>query len=168
MKLFEEFQQFRKILCICPCCNELSRVSDLKLKIKGREVKTWLDKFDKRREIIDRKEEKFREIESELRKKSVEKGRMEAQKSFNKAISPDFKALKFDPFDIKPILNPIDFVVFKGMNKIREIKEIIFLSQQLKNPALNKIRIQVKNSIQKKKYHWQVARINERGVINLE
>ncbi len=168
MKLFEEFQQFRKILCVCPDCGTIVRVSDLKLKIKGIAVKTWLDDYEKKCRIMDSKEEKFGEIKEKLREGAVKKGRKQAEKVFNKAISPPFKALKFDPFDIKPILNPVDFVVFKDMNKKDEINNIIFLSKKYPDSLLNKIRIQVKNSIEEKKYDWQVARIDEKGKIELE
>ena len=44
-EFFKEFQEFRKILCICPCCNDIVRVSDLHLKTKGKVSKTWLDKY---------------------------------------------------------------------------------------------------------------------------
>ena len=168
MKLFEEFQQFREILCVCPDCGTIVRVSDLKLKVKGKAVKTWLDDYENKCRIIGEKEEKFEEIKDKLREESVKKGREQAQTVFNKAISPTFKALKFDPFDIKPILNPIDFVVFKDMNKKEEVNDIIFLSERHNIPLLNKIQVQVKNAIQKEKYDWQIARIDEKGKINLE
>ena len=44
--MLEEFQEFRKILCICPCCGEMVRVSDLKIKVKNKIEKTWLDKHE--------------------------------------------------------------------------------------------------------------------------
>jgi predicted Holliday junction resolvase-like endonuclease len=163
MKLFEEFQQFREILCVCPDCGTIVRVSDLKLKVKGKVVKTWLDDYEDRCRMMDKKEEKFEEIADKLREEAVKKGRKQAQTIFNQAISPAFRALKFDPFDIKPILNPIDFVVFKDMNEKEEINNIIFLSKKCNNPLLNKIRLQVRDSIQKKKYDWQVARIDDKG-----
>jgi hypothetical protein len=46
MMPFEEFQLFRKILCVCPCCGELVRLSDLRLKTKGEVEKTWLDDYE--------------------------------------------------------------------------------------------------------------------------
>lgn len=168
MILFEEFQQFREILCVCPDCGTIVRVSDLKLKIKGKAVKTWLDDYENKCKIMDTKEEKFEEIADKLREEAVSKGRKKAQTIFNKAISPAFRALKFDPFDIKPILNPIDFVVFKDMNEKEEINDIIFLSKKCNNSSLNNLRVQVRESIQKKKYDWQVARIDEEGKILFE
>lgn len=168
MKSFEEFQQFRKILCVCPGCETIVRVSDLKLKIKGEAVTTWLDDYEGKCRVMDKKEGKFKEIADELREISVKKGRKEAATAFNKAINPTFKLLKFDPFDIKPIFNPIDFLVFKDMNKKEVVNDIVFLSKICKNPMLNGLRTQVKKVIKERKYDWQVARIGKKGEIDLE
>jgi len=167
-ELLEQLQEFRKILCICPCCGEIVRVSDLRLKLKGITIKTWLDEYQKTEQNIEKKEERFDEREGKLREIAIEKGRKEAEKVFNKAILPSFRALKLDPFDIKPILNPIDFVVFNGMNKKEVISDIIFLSKEYKIPLLHLIRQQIKKVIEQKKYEWQVARIDENGSIIFE
>jgi len=165
---FEEFQEFRKILCVCPECGEIVRVSDLKLKDKGRVEKTWLDDYDHRSLQMDKKEEEFNEIESELREAAVEKGRKEAQKVFNKAINADLRKLKLDPYDIKPILNPVDFLVFKDMNRKDLISDIVFLSKKIENQNINRLRVQVKKVIEDKNYEWLVARINNTGQMALE
>ena len=167
-ELFKEFQELRKILCICPCCGEIVRVSDLHLKTKGKVAKTWLDEYEQKERALEQKEERFDERESKLRELAVEKGRIAAELTFNKAISPKFKALKFDPFDVKAILNPIDFLVFKGMNKSDSVNDIVLLSKQVQNPNLNMIRQQVKKVVFQKKYEWQVARINNEGKISFE
>lgn len=168
MKIVDDFQELRKILCICPDCGTILRVSDLKLKIKGVKTKTWLDDFEDKLRVIEKKEQKFEEIKDELRQKAVEKGRLEALKVFNKAIDPSLRTLKIDAFDMKPILNPVDFVIFKDMNKEEVVNDIIFLSKTIKNNELNKLRAQVKNVIQKKEYNWQEARIDENGSLNIE
>lgn len=168
MKAFEEFQQFRKILCVCPGCENIVRVSDLKLKIKGGAIRTWLDEYEEKCKAMDQKEEKFEEIVGRLREVSVTKGRKEAEVAFNKAINPMFKLLKLDPYDIKPILNPVDFLVFKNMNKKEVVDDIVFLSETCKNPLLNDLRAQVKSVIKKEKYDWQVARVGKKGEIELE
>ncbi|MBW2974073.1 hypothetical protein KY346_06825 [Candidatus Woesearchaeota archaeon] len=166
---FEEFQEFRKILCVCPCCGELVRVSDLRLKTKGPAAKTWLDGFEDKVVALQKKEERFEEQEEKLREIAREKGRKEAETAVKKHISPELKALKLDPYDVKPILNPIDFVAFKGMTKKETaVDEVIFLWHNLNNPILKKLRNQVMRVIYTKKYDWQVARIDENGKIKLE
>lgn len=167
-ELFKEFQEFRKILCVCPCCGELVRVSDLKLRTKVPVARTWLDEYDKKSIAMDRKEERWDEREDEIRRKAVEQGRKEAEKAVIKAISPKLKAMKFDPFDVKAIFNPVDFVVFKGMTKKDNVSDILFLSKSVKNPDLNQLRNQVKKAILSKSYEWQVVRISEDGKIGFE
>lgn len=167
-RLFEEFQDFRKILCVCPCCGEISRVSDLRLKTKGSAARTWLDEYDQKKQQLDKKEEKFQEKEEELREIARELGRKQAQTVINKAIHPSFRALKLDPFDIKPILSPVDFVVFKGMNGKKLISEVMFLCKQHSCAGVNSTRAQIKDVVENKDYDMQVARIDDSGAIVFE
>lgn len=167
-ELFSQYQDFRKILCVCPCCGDLVRVSDLRLEAKGSAIRTWLDDHEKQEQDWEKKEEEFEEIEEKLRKKAIEKGRMEAEKIFNNSISSSFKALKLNPYDVKPILNPVDFVVFKGMDKEETVSDIILLSKEYDSPLLNSIRRQIETAIFDDKYEWQVARIDENGNILFE
>jgi predicted Holliday junction resolvase-like endonuclease len=157
--MLEGFQEWRKILCICPCCGEIKRLSEMHLKYKGAKM-TWLDEYENKSSQLDRKEERFEEKEAELRECAVQKGRKQSAKAFSSAVSASFR--KYDPFDIKPILHPIDFVVFKGMNKER-MSEIVMLSRQCR--SLCTARNQVKKAIMKKRYDWQVARVDECGNI---
>lgn len=168
MTSFQEFQQFRRILCVCPSCGDLVRVSDLRLKAKGPAVRTWLDDYETKARRLSKKEELFKEKEKELRKKARERGRKEAEKVFYNAICPSLKALKLDPYDVKPILHPIDFVVFKGMNKEETISDVIFLSKPYDCPSLNSIRRDIKIAVSKNRYDWQVARIDNEGNIAFE
>ena len=167
-ELFKEFQEFRKILCVCPCCGDIVRLSDLHIKSKGKVAKTWLDEFEAKERLFDLKLERFESRESRLRSLAVERGRVAAEVAINNAISPTFRKLKLDPFDVKAILNPIDFVVFDGMNKSDDVNDIIFLSKSVSNKNLNVIRQQVKKAINSKEYDWQVARIDEFGKIGFE
>lgn len=167
MSLIEEFQGFRRILCVCPCCGDIVRVSDLQLSPKGVVPRTWLDDYDKSTQKLLDAEAKFDEHEEKIREKSREKGRKEAKKVFNLAISPAFRALGLDAYDVKPILNPVDFVVFDGMNDDK-VREVLFLSKKTNANALNLIRSQVKDVVVKKKYDWQVARIADNGKIEFE
>src|SRR3989344_7700136 len=161
--LLEEFGELRKILCICRCCGEIVRVSDLHLKVKKPIVKTCLDTHEAKIIAMNKQEEKFNEKEQKIRDAAVEKGRNEAKKIVNNVVLPIFRKLKLDPFDVKPILSPVDFLVFNGMTKKEKIKDIIFLSKVSKIEQLNSIRKQIKNAISTKSYTWQVGRIDNLG-----
>ena len=166
--LFEEFSELRKILCICPCCGDIVRVSDLHLKVKKPIVKTWLDTHEAKIIAMNKQEEKFNEKEQKIRDAAVEKGRNEAKKIVNNVVLPIFRKLKLNPFDVKPILSPIDFLVFDGMTDKDKIKNIIFLSKISKIESLNLIRKQIKDIISKRNYTWQVGRIDDLGSLTFE
>ena len=166
--LFEEFAELRKILCVCPCCGEIVRVSDLHLKVKKPIVKTWLDTYEAKIIAMSKKEEKFSEKEKKIRDMAIEKGRNEAKKIVNKVVLPIFRKLKLNPFDVKPVLSPIDFLVFDGMTDKDKIKNIIFLSKISKIEYLNLIRKQIKEIISKRNYIWQVGRIDDLGGLTFE
>ena len=167
MNLFEEYQAFRKILAVCPCGN-LHRVSDLQLKSKA-EVKerTWLDEFDIESNKLLAKKQAFEEKKEELRKAEIEKGRKEAEKAFYKAICPSLQKLKLNPFDLKPILHPIDFIAFKGMTNEESISDIQLLTRE-QCATLDPIRKQIKKAVETKKYDWQIARIDDSGNMSME
>ena len=166
--IFEEFQEFRKILVVCPCCGNLHRVSDLKLKAKGPGVKTWLDEFERKELDFDRQVEKFEEKEQELRETARDNGRKEAQKMINKIVIPSIKRLKLDPYDVKPILHPVDFIVFNGMNARDSISKVMFLDRKTMSQTLNTLKEQIRKAVLSKKYEWKVARIDEKCKIVYE
>jgi len=164
----DTFQNFRQTLCLCPCCGDIVRLSDLNLRYKGAVKKTWLDNYDQKKEVLDEKHSKFLEKEKDLREKARESGRKKVQEVVNNAVSPAIRKLKLNPYDIKPVLHPIDFLVFKGMNSNKGIDDIMFLSRLSSSAGLNSIRGSIKDVIQKEKYDWKVARVSETGEIEFE
>jgi predicted Holliday junction resolvase-like endonuclease len=167
MSLFEEYQTFRKILAVCPCGN-LHRVSDLQLKSKAEtKEKTWLDEFDLESVKLLAEEQAFEEQKEKLRQAEIEKGRKEAEKAFYKAVCPSLRKLKLNPYDIKPILHPIDFIAFNGMTNEEALNDIQLLSRE-QCAILDPIRKQIKKAVEAKKYDWQVARIDGSGNISME
>lgn len=168
INMFEEFQEFRKILCVCPCCGEIVKVSDLRLKTKGPTIKTWLDIYEQKRALIERKEEKFEEVEKKIREKSREKGREKAEKIIHQMIPSAIRNMKIDLADLIPIMHPVDFVVFKGMDKNESISDILFLSKKVQITYLQALRDQVKSAINQKQYSWQVVRITSEGKLEFE
>jgi len=164
-ELVQQFQDFRTILCVCPCCGDIVRISDLKLRTSGKTSRTWRDKYDHDVQKMDKLEEKFDEMEEGLRKLAHERGRLAAQKVFNNAISPALKKMKYNPFDVKPVFYPIDFLVFNGMNDKESVDELILLSRQSNSVTLNSIRDKVDLAITQENYGWQEARLDEEGKI---
>jgi predicted Holliday junction resolvase-like endonuclease len=165
--MFEEYQAFRKILAICPC-GKMHRVSDLQLRAKTTTGQpTWLDQFETDSNRLDGEEAAFEEQKERLRKAEIQKGRKAAEKAFYKAVCPPLRKLKLNPYDIKPILHPIDYIAFNGMTDQEEISDIRLLARE-QCPILSPICRQIKKAVETYKYEWQVARIDDEGSISLE
>lgn len=161
------FQQFKIILCICPKCDNLLRFSDLHLRSKGKAPKTWLDLYEFKEQKIDRQESKFEGKEEEIREKARQRGRAKVPILVRQSMDKQFAKLSYDPYDIKPLLHPVDFVVFDGLNN-KSLDNIVLLSTSTSNNNLKTLQKAVANAVDNKQYDWKVARVSIDGKIEYE
>ena len=159
------FTNFKNILCVCPECNNISRLSQLYLYSAKKTARTWLDDYEDR-------VRSFREIESEhdskaneIREQAVQRGRDQVPILVNTSLSETITKLKYDPYDIKPINHPIDYVVYDGMNN-NSINNVVFLHE--KNMHLAKLHQSIAYTVKNKQYDWKVARISKEGLLEIE
>lgn len=117
------FNQFKIILCLCPHCSSLLRLSQLHLRSDVPSQKTWLDEYDLKKIKLGNKEEKIsqkeyeqEELIEEKRKKAVQRGRTKVVSIVLNSLHPTSSKMlkKYNPFDVKPITHPVDFVIFNG------------------------------------------------------
>jgi len=162
------FQQARTVLCLCPCCGEIVRVSDLRLRYEGVTPLTWLDKHEQRVSIFEKKEEKFDESAASIREESREKGRKLARKTVIKLVRKALPGCDYHPQDIKALLHPVDYVVFCGMTEGAKIDKIVLLSTETEDQALKRVRPSIEKAINQQQYSWNVARVLEDGSVRLE
>ena len=160
----QTFNMLKTIHCMCPKCDSLMRVSDLQLRSTEKTEKTWLDIYDAKTKTIQKKEEKFSQEENEIRAKAVERGRKQVPKLINKSINNEFLKLKYDPYDVKAILHPIDFVAFDGMNE-GQVKNVTLLSNKNVNPQLQSIQGAIQEAINNKSYDWKVLHVSPDGEV---
>ena len=166
-EILDIFHKFKTILCICPHCTQLMRLSDLHLRAKTPSPKTWLDERDVKILELQKLEDTFAEKEDEIRKKSVERGRAQVPKIIKKSMNKQFAKLNYDPYDIKPILHPVDFIVYNGMNA-DNLKDVTFLARITDNDYLKKLHSSIKKAVDAKNYEWSVARVAYDGGISFE
>ena len=163
----ETFQQFKTILCVCPKCNHLSRLSDLHLRSKDKVPKTWLDDYEFNLQKIRQQESEFEEKEGEIREKAAERGRAQVPEIVRRSMDSQFAKLRYDPYDIKPLLHPVEFVIFNGMNS-GELNDIVLLSRVSQNQHLQNLQKSVAKAIEDKLYDWRVARVDLDGNVEFE
>ena len=168
MEIINAFQQFRTILCVCPNCNQIKRLSDLKIKYKGETPNTWLDTYNTKLRKIEKKIEKFDQQEKEIREKARQEGRKLAIQQTQQTLQSCIAQCQYNPRDIKSILHPIDFIVFDGLDQNDQTDQIIFLTRKQKNPTLTTLRKAIQKTIQTQNYNWQLLRIQDDGKLEIE
>jgi len=143
------------------------RLNELNIKYNGKIEKTWLDKHQLQEDSVRQIEDDFSVKESKFRKKGTEKARKKIPKIIEKSMERNIAALKLDPFDIQPVLHPIDFVVYNGMNK-EKMKDVILLSNKSTNQQIIKIQESITKAVKTNSYDWKVARVSLDGQITYE
>ena len=165
---FDIFHQARRILCQCPECGEISRLSEIQIKSGKKSKPTWLDVHQKNEDNFDASSDKFKEEKDELKKKATAKGRIQAEKDMRDLIKnslvSSYQQMLYDPRDIIQISYPIDFVVFDGANKVRMkeqdfVKEVLLLSKKSNNALSQKLHKSIHDVIEQKEYDWKTAKV---------
>ena len=143
------------------------RLSEIHLRYTGKAPKTWLDEFETRVMLFQQKEQAFKKKEGEMRERSIERGRKQVPALIRKCLCPEFRQLKYNPYDIKAIMHPVDFVVFDGLNE-GELNGITFLSRKTKDKEQKTIVHSIERTIANKDYDWKVTRISTDGRVSME
>ena len=159
MEELSSFTNNQMILCVCPKCRNISRFSDLRIISTKKTSETWLDGFDKKLANLQTKEDDFSSKEAAIRKEAAEKARKQLPKLIRQSLSDQITSLKFNPYDIKPILYPIDYVIYDGMEK-GAIDNVIFLHNKNKNAKMNELHKSIHTTVENEDYDWKVARIS--------
>ena len=75
--------------------------------------------------------------------------------------------MRYNPYDVKAILHPIDFVSFRGMEQ-GDVTDVTLLSRKLSSPKLEKIHNAIADVVKKKSYDWKVLRVSQDGQVKYE
>lgn len=164
-EILSTFTNFKNILCICPECNNISRLSELHLSSNQKTEKTWLDDFEDRVRDFEGIESEHDSKAKEINEKAILRGRAKVPQLVNASLSGTITKLKYNPYDIKPINHPIDYVVYDGMSD-GKINNVIFLHK--KNSNLAELHKSIRETVKKKQYDWKVARISKQGDFEIE
>lgn len=94
------------------------------------------------------------------RKNAILKSRAILGGQFSEQLAPYLPDFEYLPTECRFVGKPIDFLVFKGMDK-KEIDEIIFVEVKSGKAKLSSSERKLKDAIDKKKVRWVEYRIPE-------
>lgn len=165
--LVASLQDFRRILGVCPCCGEIFRLTDLMIAYRAKPSVTWLDRLQADEDRQQRAEDKFAEDERQIRELAKERGR-QALPSLLREAEPVFACRGYFAHDVKPLFDPVDYIILDGMNASPAVTRIVLFD----GPALGHARERVQGSIQRAleagNYEWKTVRMGKDGRIQPE
>lgn len=149
----------RQIFGQCPNCKELFRLSDCNIYLKGRKQTDWMDKLTNANDSLTAKE-------AEIRKKSNLIGKEHAKRAVKK-LDKIFSPKRLDHHDAYALFNPVDYVVFNGMEK-DNYKNIVFVDGEKHSTEMKRIQSSIAKAIEKENYEWVTIRVAENGDVTEE
>ena len=81
------FTNFKNILCVCPNCQALPRLSELQIFSTKKAPKDWMDDWQQRMNNLQEKVNEFSEKESKIRDESAKRAQAEVPKLIKKSLS---------------------------------------------------------------------------------
>lgn len=101
------------------------------------------------------------------RKDAVFRSRAVLSGQFSEQLAPFFPGFNFKPTECKFLGNPVDFIVFKGMDN-KKIDEVVFVEVKSGNSKLSGIEKSLKETIENKNIRWEEYRIPEEVTKSIE
>ena len=134
--LVQTIDGIQEVLAICPCCGEIFRLVEGKFIFPQKRPKTceyleliaFKEKLSNEEDRLASAEERFEEKLGEQRQQLIEQGRREAKKKLKK-IDPTFSAKDIDPQDVKVIFDPVEYLIFHGLNSEDGVDLVEFISR---------------------------------------
>lgn len=108
-------------------------------------------------------EKRIRTRVKEIRQDAVERSRVGQLGKTLEKIAPMFPGFGHHPSDVRPIFDPIDFVVFDGYFR-EEVTDIVFVEFKTGQARLNSIQRSIKETVQKRRVHFEERRMSKETI----
>jgi predicted Holliday junction resolvase-like endonuclease len=159
------FSEFAHILGICPRCGALFRLGDVRPYLIGKRPHSILDDLDAAEARIDRAMERLDEQEAMLRARAKEAGLKQAKRQLRK-IDPIFSGSNLDPQDVRVIFDPVEYVVFDGMQR-EHLRRILLLGHPPASREAERVQRSLSRAIGKGNVDFKTLRVTPEGALEL-
>ena len=152
----------RHIFSVCPECGSVHRLSDLALSRRGKYVPDWMDKIEGRRDSLERRKGTLEERAAEMQRVAKERAERKVLPQLLSRAAPMFYKLQIDPRDVRTIIHPLDFVVFRGLNSRDGVRAVDLVSLQQGNTFVPSIR----KAVDAHELGWRTVHVGDKGTVS--
>lgn len=161
---FAVLQDFQNVLVVCPDCGEIHRLSDLKLSFRGKAKRTWWDSLVENEAAAYEAEEGLHQARAEIKERARKKGLKQLPKLL-KRCAPVICSRGYFPQDVKALFDPVDFVIFDGMNEQKDVRRVVLLDGPPNDRRRETAQRSIKAALKKGNYEWRTVRMDDNGQI---
>jgi predicted Holliday junction resolvase-like endonuclease len=116
------------------------------------------------RERVDQEVEKQTRIrEKEIRQDAIARSRAGQLGKTLEKIVPMFPGFGHHPYDVRPVFDPIDFVIFDGYYQ-GAVTDICFVEFKTGQSRITSIQGSIRDAIERKRVHFQEKRLSKNAV----
>ena len=159
MNVAKIFNEFQRIMGICPCCGDVFRLSDAKVYSTKRPPVTDFDRLDDARGRLEAADERFRDEERTIRREAARKGELEARRKLRK-ISSYFAGHRIHPHDVYAVFDPVHFVAFDGLSN-DQLSRVAFVDDVA--PERERVHASIEKALDAGNFEWITLRIDGEG-----
>lgn len=168
--LAQTIDGIQEILAICPCCGEIFRLVEGKFIFPQKRPKTcdYLELVALEKKLFaedDRltaAEERFENKLSEQKEQLITRGRREAKRKLKK-IDPTFSGRDIDPQDVKVIFDPVEYVIFHGLNSANGVKFVELVSRSPDSKTRETIVASIDKTIRDGNVEFETLHMKDNG-----
>lgn len=145
------------------------------LEFRERELRNQVRELDRREAQMDKmikagalrmlkEDPKAKKLITDARREGAQKSRTALLGTLFERLAPFARNFAHDPNDLRPILNPVDFVCFDGLTASRKVERVTIIEVKSGTSTPTPAQRSIEAAIQDRRVAFELWQIGERGV----
>ncbi len=101
--------------------------------------------------------------ERDIRQRAVARSRAGQLGKTLEKLAPMFPGFGHHPYDVRPVFDPVDFVVFDGYYQ-GSVTDVVFVEFKTGQSRLNPVQGSIREAVERKRVHFEVRRLRKEMV----
>jgi predicted Holliday junction resolvase-like endonuclease len=106
----------------------------------------------------------FKTMLTEERRKAVVRSRATLLGHLFERLAPFFQRFNHDPRDVRPLMNPVDYVVFDGLTVNRRVERIVFVEVKSGTSRESTAQKSIADAVRNGRIAFETWQIGKRGI----
>jgi predicted Holliday junction resolvase-like endonuclease len=99
----------------------------------------------------------------QIRKDAIARSRFGQLGKTLEKMAPMFPGFGHHPYDVRPVFDPVDFVIFDGYFK-GEVTDVTFVEFKTGQSRLNKVQDSIREAVERKRVHFETRRLRRETI----